>query len=52
MLDRNWQAVEETAHALLEQETLSGVALEAVLSTVHEVELHELRDVRRPAPER
>jgi cell division protease FtsH len=52
VLDRNWQAVEETAHALLEQETLSGVALEAVLSTVHEVELHELRDVRRPAPER
>jgi cell division protease FtsH len=52
VLDRNWQAVEETAHALLEQETLSGVALEAVLSTVHEVELHELREVRRPAPER
>jgi cell division protease FtsH len=53
VLDRNWQAVEETAHALLEQESLSGVALEAVLSTVQEVTLEELRDVRRPvAPER
>ncbi|MFZ1153311.1 MAG: ATP-dependent zinc metalloprotease FtsH, partial [Solirubrobacteraceae bacterium] len=39
ILDRNWQAVEETAHALLEQETLSGVALDAVLSTVQEIEL-------------
>src|ERR1700722_9172118 len=45
ILDRNWQAVEETAHALLEQETLSGVALDAVLSTVQETELSELRDV-------
>jgi hypothetical protein len=34
VLERNWPAVEETANALLEQETLSGVALEAVLSTV------------------
>jgi cell division protease FtsH len=49
ILDRNWGAVEETAHALLEQETLSGVALEAVLSTVQETTLDELRDVRRPA---
>jgi cell division protease FtsH len=47
VLDRNWQAVEETAHALLEHETLSGVALEALLSTVHEVDMDELRDVRR-----
>jgi cell division protease FtsH len=45
ILDRNWQAVEETAHALLEQETLSGVALDAVLSTVQETQLSELRDV-------
>ncbi|HST55768.1 MAG TPA: ATP-dependent zinc metalloprotease FtsH [Solirubrobacteraceae bacterium] len=55
VLDRNWSTVEETAHALLEHETLSGVALEAVLSTVHEVTLEELREVvRRPAsaPER
>jgi cell division protease FtsH len=45
ILDRNWQAVEETAHALLEQETLSGVALDAVLSTVGEVDVSELRDI-------
>jgi cell division protease FtsH len=50
ILDRNWSAVEETATALLEQETLSGVALEAVLSTVQEVTLEELRDVRRYNP--
>jgi cell division protease FtsH len=52
VLDRHWAAVEETANALLEQETLSGVALEAVLATVAEVDLHELQGVRRPAPER
>jgi len=52
VLDRHWAAVEETANALLEQETLSGVALEAVLATVAEVSLEELRDVRRPVPER
>jgi cell division protease FtsH len=52
ILDRNWQAVEETAHALLEQETLSGVALDAVLSTVREIELRDLDGVRgRRAPE-
>ncbi|HEY8302991.1 MAG TPA: ATP-dependent zinc metalloprotease FtsH [Solirubrobacteraceae bacterium] len=45
ILDRNWHAVEETAHALLEHETLSGVALDAVLSTVQEMNLHDLRDV-------
>ncbi len=45
ILDRNWQAVEETAHALIEHETLSGVALDAVLSTVQETDLSELRDV-------
>ncbi len=43
VLDRNWASVEETANALLEQETLSGVALEAVLSTVQEVSLEEVR---------
>ena len=52
ILDRNWSTVEETASALLEQETLSGVALDAVLSTVQEVTLDELRDVRRAAPPR
>ncbi len=51
ILDRNWQAVEETAHALLEHETLSGVALDAVLSTVHEIDLSELRDITRRTPE-
>jgi cell division protease FtsH len=44
VLDRNWGSVEETAHALLEQETLSGVALEAVLSTVQEISLEELQN--------
>jgi cell division protease FtsH len=52
ILDRNWSTVEETATALLEQETLSGVALDAVLSTVQEVSLDDLRDVRRPSPAR
>ena len=52
ILDRNWSTVEETAAALLEQETLSGVALDAVLSTVQEVSLEELRGVRRAAPPR
>ncbi len=50
ILDRNWSTVEETASALLEQETLSGVALDAVLSTVQEATLEELHDVRRAAP--
>jgi cell division protease FtsH len=34
ILRRNWNPVYETANALIEQETLSGVALDAVLSTV------------------
>jgi cell division protease FtsH len=50
VLDRNWQTVEETASALLEQETLSGVALDAVLSTVQEVSFEELEDIRRTPP--
>ncbi len=52
ILDRNWNTVEETATALLEQETLSGLALEAVLSTVQEISIEELRDVRRTPPAR
>jgi cell division protease FtsH len=52
VLDRNWNTVEETATALLEQETLSGVALEAVLSTVKPITLEELREIRRTAPTR
>jgi cell division protease FtsH len=52
VLDRNWSAVEETATALLEHETLSGVALDALLSTVQETSLEELRGIRRDAPAR
>ena len=50
LLDRNWSAVEATAAARLEQETLSGVALDAVLSTVRETTLDDLRDTRRAQP--
>ncbi len=39
VLRPNWSAVKETANALLEHETLSGVALDAVLSTVTTIEL-------------
>jgi cell division protease FtsH len=42
VLRANWAPVLETAGALLEQETLSGLALDAVLSTVVEVELSEI----------
>ncbi len=52
ILDRNWGTVEETATALLEHETLSGVALDAVLSTVQEVTLEDLHEVRRTPPAR
>jgi cell division protease FtsH len=45
VLDLNWSAVEEIATALLEQETLSGVALEAVLSTVRTIDLEALQVV-------
>ena len=34
ILQRNWSAVYETANSLIEHETLSGVALDAVLTTV------------------
>jgi cell division protease FtsH len=51
VLERNWHAVEETAQALLEHETLSGVALEAVLSTVQEIDLDDLREMRPADPE-
>jgi cell division protease FtsH len=42
VLRANWNAVEETAKALLEYETLSGVALEAMLSTVEPVDMHSI----------
>ncbi len=51
ILDRNWSSVEETAAALLEHETLSGVALDAVLSTVAETSFDSLRELRRASPE-
>jgi cell division protease FtsH len=47
VLNANWAAVEETANALMEHETLSGVALDAVLSTVQSSELQSI-----PLPER
>ncbi|HEX4186978.1 MAG TPA: ATP-dependent zinc metalloprotease FtsH [Solirubrobacteraceae bacterium] len=52
ILDRNWSTVEEAASALLEHETLAGVALDAVLSTVQEISLDDVREVRRAAPPR
>jgi cell division protease FtsH len=53
ILDRNWNTVEETATALLEQETLSGVALDALLSTVQQTSLEDLlKDVKRATPPR
>ena len=42
VLTRNWSAVQETAQALLEHETLAGVALDAVLSTVEPIDTGEL----------
>jgi cell division protease FtsH len=46
-LRANWKTVQETASSLLEHETLSGVALDAVLSTVQPIDLHEV-----PLPDR
>ncbi len=46
MLERNWSAVEETASALIEHETLSGLALDAVLATVQHIPLDSLNGVR------
>ncbi|MFM9127156.1 MAG: cell division protein FtsH, partial [Solirubrobacterales bacterium] len=48
VLRRNWHAVEEVSAALIEQETLSGVALDALLSTVEPISLPG--DMRREAP--
>ena len=46
MLRANWGAVRETAEALVEHETLSGVALDVMLSTVKPIELSAI-----PLPE-
>jgi cell division protease FtsH len=42
VLRANWGSVQEVAQALLEHETLSGVALDAVLSTVSAVAMGEI----------
>ena len=47
MLQANWHSVQETANALLTHETLSGVALDAVLSTVDPIDPNELRTITR-----
>jgi cell division protease FtsH len=47
VLDRNWRTVEEIGNTLLDQETLAGVALEALLSPVTSASLTELAGVRR-----
>ena len=47
VLRANWETVQEIARALLEQETLSGVALEALLSPVAALDFGAI-----PLPER
>ena len=42
VLRLNWTTVRETATALLEHETLSGVALDALLSPVAEIEIGDI----------
>ena len=42
VLGLNWETVQETARALMEQETLSGMALAALLSTVTELQIKEI----------
>jgi cell division protease FtsH len=63
VLQRNWNTVRETAEALLEHETLSGVALDALLSPIERIEMSVLWSIehvdlederprnRRPEPE-
>jgi cell division protease FtsH len=50
VLNANWGAVKETAEVLVERETLSGVALDAVLSTVQHVRVEELDVPDDPRP--
>jgi cell division protease FtsH len=42
VLNANWGSVQEIAQALLEHETLSGMALEALLSTVREIPIEQI----------
>jgi cell division protease FtsH len=50
ILRRYWDTVHETAQALLDHETLSGLALDALLSPVEPVALDELSDRDLPRP--
>jgi cell division protease FtsH len=43
VLNENWPTVEETASALVEHETLSGVGLEAMLASVQHIDLEAIR---------
>ncbi len=49
VLRANWPAVQEAANALMEHETLSGLALDAVLSTVEPIEMGEIPLLEREA---
>ncbi len=48
VLEHNRTALHEVANALLEHESLSGHALEALLSTVTAIPIEDLENVRRP----
>jgi cell division protease FtsH len=45
VLRANWGSVRETARALIEQETLSGVALDALLSPITTVSIADLTEI-------
>jgi cell division protease FtsH len=47
VLTRNWNTVREIAEALLEHETLSGVALDALLSPIERIESSSLWGIER-----
>jgi cell division protease FtsH len=50
VLQANWGAVRETAEVLVERETLSGVALDAVLSTVQHTDVEQIQVPDDPRP--
>ena len=47
VLGRNWSTVREIAEALLEHETLSGVALDALLSPIVPIDVRSLSSIER-----
>ena len=47
VLGRNWSTVREIAQALLEHETLSGVALDALLSPIEQIDVASLSGIER-----